>query len=142
MPMVTYRVHWVILRWPTAPCSCHSSSLGITTPRICMMIEAVMYGMIPRAKMAKLVMAPPENRVRKPSTPLWLASLRSVLSAPVSMPGTGRCAPNRYSTIIRIVNNTLLRRSGTLKMLRRLESTEELLSTTLVAGRGARASGW
>ena len=60
-----------------------------------MMIEAVMYGMIPRAKMAKLVMAPPENRVRKPSTPLWLASLRSVLSAPVSMPGTGRCAPKR-----------------------------------------------
>ena len=62
MPMVRYRVHWVILRWPTAPCCCHSSSLGMTTPRICMMIDAVMYGMIPRAKMAKLAKAPPENR--------------------------------------------------------------------------------
>ena len=33
------------------------------------MIDAVMYGMIPRKKIATLVIAPPENRSRKPTTP-------------------------------------------------------------------------
>ena len=32
-----------------------------------MMIDAVMYGMIPRKKIATLVIAPPENRSRKPT---------------------------------------------------------------------------
>ena len=34
-----------------------------------MMIDAVMYGMIPRKKTETLVIAPPENRSRKPTTP-------------------------------------------------------------------------
>ena len=33
------------------------------------MIDAVMYGMIPRKKIATLVIAPPANRSRKPTTP-------------------------------------------------------------------------
>ena len=64
-----YRVHWVIFFWPIAPCFCHCSILGMTTASSCMMIELVMYGMIPRAKTAIWVRAPPENRFRKPSTP-------------------------------------------------------------------------
>ena len=43
-----------------------------------MMIDAVMYGMIPNAKMAKLVSAPPENRFSSASTPpVELACSRS-----------------------------------------------------------------
>ena len=34
-----------------------------------MMIDAVMYGMIPSANTAALVSAPPENRSRKPTAP-------------------------------------------------------------------------
>ena len=34
-----------------------------------MMIDAVMYGMIPRKNTETLVIAPPENRSRKPTTP-------------------------------------------------------------------------
>ena len=34
-----------------------------------MMIDEVMYGMIPSAKTANCVSAPPENRFRKPRTP-------------------------------------------------------------------------
>ena len=38
------------------------------------MIDAVMYGMIPRAKMANWLSAPPENRLRKPIVPCCSAS--------------------------------------------------------------------
>ena len=60
-----------------------------------MMIDAVMYGMIPRAKMAKFVSAPPENSDRKPRMPLVSARDFSCVRAPTSMPGTGRWAPSR-----------------------------------------------
>ena len=40
-----------------------------------MMIDAVMYGMIPRKKIATLVIAPPEKRSRKPTTPPVLSAL-------------------------------------------------------------------
>ena len=60
-----------------------------------MMIDAVMYGMIPRKKIATLVIAPPENRSRKPTTPLLFAwSCRSLIASK-STYGTGRCAPSR-----------------------------------------------
>ena len=52
------------------------------------MIEAVMYGMIPRANTASLASAPPENRSRKPSTPAPLC-WKIFLSASGSIPGTG-----------------------------------------------------
>ncbi len=39
-----------------------------------MMMLAVMYGMIPRAKIEKLAKAPPLNRLRKPSAPWVLAA--------------------------------------------------------------------
>ena len=54
-----------------------------------MMIELVMYGMIPSANTANWVSAPPENSCRKLSTPPFLASSCSCLTAPRSMPGTG-----------------------------------------------------
>ena len=60
---------------------CHCSSFGITTPSSCMMIDAVMYGMIPRKKIATLVIAPPEKRSRKPTTPPLVALSWSFLIA-------------------------------------------------------------
>ena len=61
-----------------------------------MMIDAVMYGMIPRKKIATLVIAPPEKRSRKPTTPPLLSALScSCLIAPKSTYGTGRWAPSR-----------------------------------------------
>ena len=56
--------------------------------------------------------------------PLVSARGFSSVSAPTSMPGTGRWAPSRYSTMMARVNRTLFRRSGTLKMFFRLVSTE------------------
>jgi hypothetical protein len=40
----------------------------------CMMMLAVMYGMMPSAKMLKLANAPPLNRLKKPSAPWELAA--------------------------------------------------------------------
>ena len=47
--------------------------------------------------------------------------------AEVDARAPGRATPNRYRAIIRSVNRILFRRSGTLKMFFRLESTAELL---------------
>ena len=58
-----------------------------------MMIELVMYGMIPSANTANWVSAPPENSLRKPSTPPCSAWSSSCLTASKSMPGTGTWAP-------------------------------------------------
>ncbi len=50
--IVTYRVVWLIFFCPDSPSLDQASSFGITTWRSCMMIEAVMYGMMPSAKTA------------------------------------------------------------------------------------------
>ena len=58
-----------------------------------MMIDAEMYGMIPKANTVNRESAPPENmlnRFRMPCCPL-----KSCLSCAGSMPGTGMCAPIR-----------------------------------------------
>ena len=43
------------------------------------MIDAVMYGMMPRAKMANWLSAPPENRLRKPMRALLLGLVLELL---------------------------------------------------------------
>ena len=48
-----------------------------------------MYGMIPSPNTAKRVSAPPENRLRKPSTPPLAEALSRDCSALKSMPGHG-----------------------------------------------------
>ena len=61
-----------------------------------MMIDAVMYGMIPRKKMATFGDRATEKRSRKPTTPPLLSALCcSCLIAPKSTYGTGRWAPSR-----------------------------------------------
>ena len=58
------------------------------------MIDAVMYGMIPSANTATRPSAPPENRFRKPTTPL-APLLKKLVRAWMFTPGTGTCDPKR-----------------------------------------------
>jgi hypothetical protein len=59
-----------------------------------MMIDAEMYGMMPRAKMVKRDSAPPENMLNMPRIPPCWPEKRSA-STTGSIPGTGMCAPRR-----------------------------------------------
>ncbi len=89
----------------------------MTTVSSCMMIELVMYGMMPSEKTANRVSAPPENRSMNCSAP-WLPRLflRSD-NALRSMFGTGTWEPSRKTAMIPMVNRIFLRRSGILKAL-------------------------
>ena len=88
-----------------------------------MMMLAVMYGMIPSAKIEKLPNAPPENRLRKPSAPCDSTPFLNCLTASGSMPGTRIATPSRYRAIIAMTNRILFRRSVTLKTFFRFDST-------------------
>ena len=61
-------MYCVIFCWPTSPSLRSFSSEGTTTVISCKMIEAVMYGMIPSAKIAKRCREPPEKVLSRPST--------------------------------------------------------------------------
>jgi hypothetical protein len=69
--------------------------LGITTVRSCMMIEAVMYGMIPSPKMAMRVSAPPENRSMNERNPVLPCAFSASVRMLMSTTGTGTCDPSR-----------------------------------------------
>ena len=60
----------------------------------CMMIEAEIYGIIPKAKTEKRDSAPPENILNMPRMPPFCESNKS-FSTTGSIPGTGTCAPIR-----------------------------------------------
>src|SRR3954452_15375883 len=79
--------------------------------------------MIPRAKTAIWVRAPPEKRFRKLSTPPWLAWCWSRWTWLKSIPGTVTFDPSRYRAMMNNVNRILFRRSGIRNMFRKLEST-------------------
>ena len=105
-----------------------------------MMIELVMYGMIPSPKTANRVSAPPENRLRKPSTPpLSAASVRR-WTASKSMPGTGTWEPNRYRAMTSSVKRILFRRSGDPEHVQELhaEPPGDLRLSTALSGWSGR----
>src|SRR5437764_4135947 len=79
--------------------------------------------MIPRAKPAIWVRAPPENRFRKLRTPPWLAWCWSFCTWLKSIPGTVTFDPSLYRAMMNNVNRILFRRSGIRNMFRKLEST-------------------
>src|SRR4030042_470909 len=108
---------------PCSPCFCHCSSLGITTVSSCMMIELVIYGMMPSPNTAIRVRAPPENRSMKLRNPPAPCCSSASCRIPMSTTGTGTCEPNRYTAIMNSVNRILLRRSGTLNALTKALST-------------------
>src|SRR6202012_2219640 len=78
--------------------------------------------MTPRPKTARRTRAPPLKRLRKPSTPDAEAELSRLCSLDQLTPGTGRFAPIWYRAMMASVKTTLLRRSGTLKILASRES--------------------
>ena len=53
----------------------------------CMMIDAEMYGMMPRAKIVKRDSAPPENMLNMPRMPALLAARKARPARTGSMPG-------------------------------------------------------
>ena len=116
---VPYRVHCVIFFLPRSPSLESFSKYGHTTVRSCRMIDAEMYGMIPRAKIVMRPSAPPENRFRKPRI-VPLAWFVNSAIATGSTPGVGMNAPRRYTASNKNVKMTRLRRSGIEKMFRRL----------------------
>src|SRR6266568_1009958 len=85
------------------------------TVRSCRMMEAEMYGMIPRAKIVSRLRLPPENRSRNPRIPPPCCR-KNDSSAWKLIPGTGMWPPTRYTASIRKVKTTRFLRSGMLKM--------------------------
>ena len=62
-----YCVIFVVPCWPSF---FRASNRGMTTVSSCTMMLAVMYGMIPSAKIDSCSNAPPLNRLARPSTPV------------------------------------------------------------------------
>src|SRR5713101_937909 len=109
--MVRYRVYCVILRRPSSPSFCKRSRYGKTTVINCKMIDEVMYGMMPSAKIVRRRKLPPLKRSKMPSTDPadWL---KSCSSTAVLIPGVGMCAPMRYTARRASVNSTRFRKSS------------------------------
>src|SRR5208337_31003 len=109
--IVKYRVYWVIFRRPSSPSFCNRSRYGNTTVINCRMMDEVMYGMMPRAKIVSRRKLPPLNRSKIPSTDPADCLKRSS-STVVLMPGVGMCAPRRYTASSPSVKNSRFRRSS------------------------------
>src|SRR5207253_2942019 len=87
----------------------------MTTVSNCKMIDALIYGMMPSAKIVKRDNAPPEKISRKPrSAPPSFK--RNLPSSSLLMPGVGMCAPMRYTANIPNVKRIRVRSSGIWKM--------------------------
>ena len=117
---VPYRVVCVIFLRPSMPSFDHCSNFGTTTVKSCMMIDALMYGVILIAKMENLLSAPPEKRSKRPNK---LPLAKSCSIAVGSTPGTGMCVPKRKMKNIISVKTILSFNSVILSMLDNAEST-------------------
>src|ERR1700731_903679 len=109
--IVRYRVYCVILRRPSSPSFCRRSRYGKTTVINCRMIDEVMYGMMPRAKIVSFRKLPPLKRSKMPRTdPADWVNICSSTAALI--PGVGMCAPMRYTASSASVNSTRFRKSS------------------------------
>src|SRR2546430_2688042 len=75
------------------------------------MMDEVMYGMMPSAKMVRRFRVPPLNKSKMPSAEpcaCWKYACRTS----ELIPGVGMCAPIRYTASIARVNMTRFRRSS------------------------------
>src|SRR5208337_2637760 len=109
--IVKYRVYCVIFRRPSSPSFCNLSRYGNTTVINCRMMDEVMYGMMPSAKIVTRRKLPPLNRSKMPRTePAACSIIRRSSSA--LMPGVGMCAPRRYTASSPSVKNSRFRRSS------------------------------
>src|SRR5690625_4085083 len=88
-----------------------------------MIIDAVMYGIIPKAKIEKFCRAPPPNVLRKPKTFCWF--MKSIASLFVY--GTGINVPIRKTTSINNVKTIFFLISATrikLEIVRNIKSPQ------------------
>ncbi len=69
-------------------------NFGITVVNSWMMIDDVMYGMIPRPRTAARASAPPENKLRNPRIPEPFDAFEIFSMFCRLTPGTGMLAPN------------------------------------------------
>ena len=81
-------MYWLIFLRPASPSFFSVSSDGTTVVRICMMMEAEMYGMIDSARIDMRPIEPPEKTSSMPAMPPELR-LKISASAAGSTPGTG-----------------------------------------------------
>src|ERR1700737_3827256 len=109
--IVRERVYCVILRRPSSPSFCRRSRYGKTTVINCRMIDEVMYGMMPSAKIVNFRKLPPLKRSKMPSIDPadWLNICSSTAAL---IPGVGMCAPMRYTARRASVNSTRFRKSS------------------------------
>ncbi len=99
------------------------------------MMLAVMYGMIPRAKMARCSSAPPENRLIREYSPAWSPLSAAVAQMSIWLTltlGTGTIDPNRKTARIPSVKRIFLRRSGVRNALAKAESTRPSLPSSVI----------
>ena len=76
-----------------------------------MIIDALMYGMMPSAKIEKFSSAPPENMLNIPNrVPAFWA--KKLARASLLMPGVGIWTPILYTASMMMVKKILLRSSG------------------------------
>src|SRR5580698_10593083 len=81
------------------------------------MMDAVMYGMMPSAKIVMRRRLPPLNKSKIPRNepaPCW----KSIWTTRQLMPGVGICAPMRYTAKRASVKRTRFRKSGMRNMFR------------------------
>jgi len=112
-PKVPYRVNCVIFRRPASPSFFICSKVGNTYVNNCMMIDAEIYGMIPNAKTVNRDKAPPENILKRLRMPPC-CPLNNCCNCAGSIPGTGICAPTRYTTSASNKNTSRRRKSPNL----------------------------
>ena len=74
---VPYLVYWVIFLLPGSPSFLRAAKCDETLVINCMIIEDEIYGIIPSAKIAILLIAPPANTSNIPKIPLWFVSTKS-----------------------------------------------------------------
>src|SRR5688500_6398638 len=101
------------------------------------MIEAEMYGMMPRAKTVARCSAPPVNRSSRPNRLFWPPTAST--SASRSMPGSVMCAPIRSRTSTPSVKRIFRRSSGILKRFGTCGVATDL--ALLLAANADRAAG-
>src|SRR5208282_4603900 len=106
---------------------------GITAVSNCIMIDALMYGMIPSEKTAQCSSAPPAKILNRAATPpladfaieLWNHSFKTCALTP----GIVIAAPALTMTSIERVNRIRCRSSGILKILVNAEIMGRMLET-------------
>ena len=129
-------MYCVIFAVPDAPSFFSASNRGMTTVSSCRMMLAVMYGMIPSAKIASCSSAPPENSWiiwYRPAASPEVAWARHWFTLTMFTFGVGMTEPSRKTARMKSVNRIFLRRSGVRSAFAKAESMKRTYSLLCVS---------